>query len=455
VDGAAAGGELTVPAGDVQFRLATAADDAALRRLLRDNPMGGDVRLSLEREPGYFAAAAIEGAEHRTIVAEAGGRVVCAGSVSVRLRYVNGTPTRVGYLGGLRLDAVCRNRMSILRGGYAAFRQLHEAGRAARASSRDDARSDPSTPVSERTREDPDGPGLRDASFPPEALSQAPTRPGLRGYAQTPARRAPAVYLTSIAADNRPARRLLERGLPGMPTYRFLGEFVTLVVRRTRDGSFSKPAPSARRRLRETGLSLHYGNDSFVPEFVGLLNGHAAGGQFAPAWTVDDFLTPDRCPGLAVTDFRLVRSADGRPVACAAFWDQRTFKQTVVRGYAPRLRRLRPFLNIGLALVGRPTLPAVGRPLRLAFVSHIASDPARPDVIEQLVRLLYGPAHTRGVDYLTLGFDARDPRLPQLRRALRPREYLSRLYAVHWDDEGADVARGLDGRLLAPEVALL
>ena len=28
------------------------------------------------------------------------------------------------------------------------------------------------------------------------------------------------LYLTSIAADNLPARRLLERGLPDMPTYR-------------------------------------------------------------------------------------------------------------------------------------------------------------------------------------------------------------------------------------------
>jgi hypothetical protein len=72
-----------------------------------------------------------------------------------------------------------------------------------------------------------------------------------------------------------------------------------------------------------------------------------------------------------------------------------------------------------------------------------------------LVDLLHGPAHTRGIDYLTLGFDARDGRLAHLRTVFRPREYRSRLYAVHWDDEGAALARGLDGRLLAPEVALL
>ena len=33
---------------DVIFRLATSDDDAELRRLLRENPMGGEVSISLE-----------------------------------------------------------------------------------------------------------------------------------------------------------------------------------------------------------------------------------------------------------------------------------------------------------------------------------------------------------------------------------------------------------------------
>ena len=71
-----------------------------------------------------------------------------------------------------------------------------------------------------------------------------------------------------------------------------------------------------------------------------------------------------------------------------------------------------------------------------------------------LIRLFQASARSRGIDYLTLGFDARDTRLHHLRRTFRPREYISRLYAVHWDD-GANLARQLDDRLLAPEVALL
>ncbi len=40
--------------GTLRAELATRADDAELRRLHRDNPMCGDVTVSLEREPCYF-----------------------------------------------------------------------------------------------------------------------------------------------------------------------------------------------------------------------------------------------------------------------------------------------------------------------------------------------------------------------------------------------------------------
>jgi hypothetical protein len=96
----------------------------------------------------------------------------------------------------------------------------------------------------------------------------------------------------------------------------------------------------------------------------------------------------------------------------------------------------------------------VGQALASAFVSHVASKADQGDLIEQLIWLLHGPGHTRNIDYFTIAFDARDPRLPIIRKRFHAREYVSRLYAVHWDD-GADLARSLDDRLLGPEVATL
>ena len=50
-------------------RLASAADDEEVRRLLREHPLPGDVALTFEREPDSAIAAAIEGDVHQTMVA--------------------------------------------------------------------------------------------------------------------------------------------------------------------------------------------------------------------------------------------------------------------------------------------------------------------------------------------------------------------------------------------------
>ena len=38
----------------ISVELATSADDADLRRMLRENPMPGAISVSFEREPNYF-----------------------------------------------------------------------------------------------------------------------------------------------------------------------------------------------------------------------------------------------------------------------------------------------------------------------------------------------------------------------------------------------------------------
>src|ERR1043166_3096115 len=61
------------------YSLATRSDDAGIRRLLRENPMPGQIAFSLEREPDYFADGDLAGEEKQTIVACESKRVVCVG----------------------------------------------------------------------------------------------------------------------------------------------------------------------------------------------------------------------------------------------------------------------------------------------------------------------------------------------------------------------------------------
>lgn len=388
MDGAAASSLLTLADGagldhGLQFQLADASHDAALRQLLRDSPMPGPVSVSLEREPSFFAAEALQGPEHSTIVAMENDRVVATGSISARQRFINGEAMRVGYLSGLRLSPSCRGRADIIRRGYEAFRKLHEQG-------------------------------------------------------------GPPIYLSSIIADNLPARRFLERGLRGMPTYRYLGDLTTLVISRPIFSQRRDRMSSIRRKMKHAGMHLSSGAHARTGDLASLINEHNRQYQFAPAWSTSE-INPER--------MLTVRSKNG-PVACAAIWDQRSVKQTVIRGYRGALRCTRPFLNFAATILGAPGLPNVGTTLSHVYLSHLAGDADRPETAQWLVHSLFGSPEARDADYLTLAFDSRDKRLPYFRRTFGAREYTSRLYAVFWDD-GAELARELDGRLLAPEVATL
>jgi hypothetical protein len=131
-------------------------------------------------------------------------------------------------------------------------------------------------------------------------------------------------------------------------------------------------------------------------------------------------------------------------------WDQRGFKQVIVRGYSRRLARLRRVVNLAGPWVGVPTLPAVGRPLEFVYLSHVAVDDDRPDVTAALV----SEARRRipdSVSYMVTTFAEGSP---MLSAAGRHRRYRSALYLACWAD-GSHVVESLDARLPHPEVAIL
>jgi hypothetical protein len=376
----AAHGPLTAFAStrSVRFARATPDDDAAIRRLLRDNPMSGSVSLSLEREPTYFGGSNIGGATDDTILAYENDRLLCMGRCSTRESFVAGEPKRVAYLGELRLDTAAAARIDILRGGYRFFRELH-------------------------------------AAEPPDFT------------------------FTSIASDNHRALRLLERGLPGLPAYTFLTEYVTLVI--------PVPHRTARSAITTTPATLAHHND-----LVTLLISHAQNHTFAPRWTSDLLLSLAH-HDLPPRHFQLA-FAGPRLIAAAAIWDQRRFRQTVIRGYESTLAATGPLLNLSALLFGTPRLPAIGSTLAHAYLSPLALVDDHAAMLPDMIAAMLNVARTRGLEFLTLGLVATDPRMPLLKKRFQPRLYHSRLYRVAWpEDSRASIL--IDPTRLWPEVALL
>lgn len=99
---------------------ASQADDAELRALLRNNPVGKNISLSYEREPSVFIASDVEGDSHYFTAARYSdsGKIVGMGGCSFYQAFVNGENVKVGYLSQLRVAEQSRGTVSILIKGF-------------------------------------------------------------------------------------------------------------------------------------------------------------------------------------------------------------------------------------------------------------------------------------------------------------------------------------------------
>lgn len=113
------------------YDLATADDDLALRRLIAETPMAGNLTSTFEREPGYLLGCATMGDFCQVLVArcEATGEVAGMLCRAAAPRFVNGRVERVGYLTQLRVAGKYRGH-HLLRDGRAFFVQRHADGQA-------------------------------------------------------------------------------------------------------------------------------------------------------------------------------------------------------------------------------------------------------------------------------------------------------------------------------------
>lgn len=118
-------------AGGVVYREARDEDDECIRTLLRNNDMDSWVRMSIEREPCFFAGENLLG-ESMAVVARVLAPphdVVGMYSMAAYETHINGTPTSAGYMGALRVNPKHRHKLRILKNGFASARALSGIGK--------------------------------------------------------------------------------------------------------------------------------------------------------------------------------------------------------------------------------------------------------------------------------------------------------------------------------------
>ncbi|MDD4963652.1 MAG: hypothetical protein PHI11_07015 [Gallionella sp.] len=370
--------QIVYRAGGVVFRPAGSADDAALRRCLRDNDMDAWIKLAFEREPCFFDGENLMGAS-LAVIAEAEklphdfvGMYTCA-QLPVHL---NGQTAVAGYLGGLRVNPSYRRKIRILRDGFASIPVL--------------------------------------------------TRPW----------RQPNAWFTSIGQENNQARRVLEAGLKHLPRYLLAGEMETLVF------------PT--RLEQPTGL-LQAATREDIPALSDFFNQQAQAFQFAPRLDEAWLRSLDGTHGLCLADFWLLKDGDVLH-GCLAIWDQRRFKQTVVRSYRFPLNKLRVAYNLLAGIRGKLKLPAPNQQIEQVFLSFVALSESAQDNAVAVVKEGLRLAAQKGALVGTLGLSAQSPLNARLKAVLPHESYRTRIETVSWANAES---LALYGRPVQPEVALL
>jgi hypothetical protein len=268
------------------------------------------------------------------------------------------------------------------------------------------------------------------------------------GFHFVRARRGPddvGAYLVSLVDDNPSARRLLlDRSSPAMPDFAPLGRLTTFVLPVGRRGGV---------RPRRGAPAVRSATSADLEGVAECLQRNLARFQCAPVWDPGTLLSPDRIRGLALQDFVVV-DRRGRVAGCAALWDQRAFRQVVVRGYEPALRRTRWIVNAAAPWFGLPRLPRMGEALAFACISHLAVDEDDPDDVRAIVAALRGRASRAGLDYVVMGAPAGHRLAAAVAGLGRHRAFGSELFMAGWPGEGG-LLQSLDGRPPNPEVALL
>ncbi len=362
----------------VRISFATPADDAAIRGLLRREPVPGLIAISYEREPDFSIGCEATGENATVLVARDtdSGDTVGVACRSERQVYVNGERTRLGYLGQLRIDGRYQGRWLVSR-GYSILRELHDR--------------------------DP-----------------------------VPA------YLAAVTAENRVAEAILVgKARKRFPAFHPVADYCTLALRIWREA-------------RSHGVFAAAYED--LPEIVRFLQTEGRRRQFFPVWSEAKLTFLTRRLGLRIEEIQIARR-HGNIAGVMALWDQTGYKQSVVRSYSGWMRLAARLDSAGPGWLREPLLPKPGERIRSGYAALVCVAEDDTAVFGELLSAVSGRAASRGLEYLLLGLDTKDPFLAAARQGPHV-VYRSRLFLAEWPD-GGHLHALLDRRPTYVEIATL
>ncbi|HOG76256.1 MAG TPA: GNAT family N-acetyltransferase [Candidatus Marinimicrobia bacterium] len=310
----------------MKIRQANLADNQSLLALSRSAPMESRLSVNVDRAPDYFLLANLQGDDARVFVAEQDGVIVGAIGCCLREVLLAGQPTRIGYIGGIKVAAAARK-------GLTSFRLMNAVANYLRA---------------------------------------------------VPVEMAIVITMT----DNEAMAPILA-GRVGMPPFhpinRFVINYIFPLFRPQVTGGYQI------RSFRESDL------DHLTRLFTDFFRNYSLTFE----WTPKRLSALLNQPNFSSENI-LIATKDGRPVAALTWWDQSSFKRTIVEKYDGWLKTL--------AGLSKPLkiFPQAGEPLNELQIRHIVYEKEHTSAARDLIRYLFNEKK-RKYRLFRIGFQQNSP----------------------------------------------
>ncbi|WP_339515822.1 hypothetical protein [Pseudomonas sp. RL_15y_Pfl2_60] len=184
---------------------------------------------------------------------------------------------------------------------------------------------------------------------------------------------------------------IIGRGRPWLPGFYPAGRVITSLL----------PA-QPRKTVQDKSLIIRPATRADAPLLQQLWDG-ASHRQGFPVYKVNDLLAgTGYFHGLTLNDY-LIAFFKGKAVACMGLWNQKSFKQTRVSGYAPWLAALRIPYNLYARLFGAIHLPSPGDCFDYLTLHSLVIDQDNPRIFKALLDYVL-EHHLQAQQCLACGF---------------------------------------------------
>ena len=241
-------------------------------------------------------------------------------------------------------------------------------------------------------------------------------------------------YFTSIALDNHKAKRLLEANLPQMPKYTKLGQMTTLL--------FSS-------NIGKDNKILKRADKSSINMIINFYNDQSKNYQLSPN------LTKSYINLIGVNNFYYVNDENNNIKVCLCLWDQRKFKQSVVKFYKYKIGRFLSVINFWAKITKRVELPKEMQQIESIFIAFFAFDNCSEKELTKI--LLEASFKAKNIDAKAciVGLSSNNPILKHLKTKLKAITYQTEIYQVDLYPNNYKTTFAKHNLMIQPEVALL